>query len=299
MIDTSYQKSLVVSVVLHLGLMSLMFIHPQSTQPVLQADERSKLPQEMSRSPVAPIQAVAVDAKEIETAMQKIEADRQYAKQQEQARQNQLRREAEQAKQAKLAEMKRLQAMQAEAKALQLKQAKMKEEAEKKLQELAKQKQAQEKELAVMKQKQAQEAERLAKLKADELQKQKLEKEKAIAAAQAIKDAQIKAQALAAQQRNAGEVDKYKALILNAIRDQWILPENVNPDLSSQFVIRLAPTGAVLDVRLARSSGDGLLDRSAQAAIYKASPLPVPHDAQIFNMFREISLTVRPSNARG
>jgi colicin import membrane protein len=164
---------------------------------------------------------------------------------------------------------------------------------------LAKQKQAQEKEIAQMKQKQAQEAERLAKLKAQELEKQKLEKEKALAQAQAIKDAQMKAEALAAQQRNAGEVDKYKALILNAIRDQWILPENVNPDLSSQFVIRLAPTGAVLDVRLARSSGDIILDRSAQAAIYKASPLPVPHDAQVFNMFREISLTVRPSNARG
>jgi colicin import membrane protein len=64
-------------------------------------------------------------------------------------------------------------------------------------------------------------------------------------------------------------------------------------------VIRLAPTGSVLDVHLSRSSGDAILDRSAQAAIYKASPLPVPHDATTFNMFREITLTVRPSNARG
>lgn len=299
MMTMTYKRCIIISSGLHLGLLSLMFLSPQTTQPVMQADMHSKLPEQMSHSAPAPIQAVAVDAKEIETAMQKIEADRQKAKELELAHQRQLQREAAQAKEAKVAEMKRLQAMQAEARALQIRQAKMKEEAEKKLQELAKQKQAQEKEIAQMKQKQAQEAERLAKLKAQELQKQKLEKEKALAQAQAIKDAQIKAEALAAQQRNAGEVDKYKALILNAIRDQWILPENVNPDLSSQFVIRLAPTGAVLDVRLARSSGDVILDRSAQAAIYKASPLPVPHDAQVFNMFREISLTVRPSNARG
>ena len=299
MMDMTYKRSLLVSTGIHLGLLSLLLLNPQSTQPVLEADMHSKLPEQMSHSAPAPIQAVAVDAKEIETAMQKIEANRQLAKDKELAQQRQLQREAAQAKAAKIAEMKRLQVMQAEAKALQIKQAKMKEAAEKNLQELAKQKKAQEQEIAQMKQKQAQEAVRLAKQKVEELQKQKLEKEKVLAQAQAIKDAQIKAEALAAQLRNAGEVDKYKALILNAIRDQWILPENINPDLSSQFVIRLAPTGAVLDVRLARSSGDLILDRSAQAAIYKASPLPVPHNAQVFNMFREISLTVRPINARG
>jgi len=299
MMEMTYKRSLLVSTGIHVGLLCLLLLKPEATQPVLQADMHAKLPEEMSHSAPAPIQAVAVDAHEIETAMQKIEADRQRAKDQELAHQRQFQREIAQAKEAKIAEMKRLQAMQAEAKALQIKQAKMKNEAEKKLQELAKQKQTQEKEIALMKQKQAQETERLSKLKNQELQKQKLEQEKALAQAQAIKNAQIKAETLAAQQRNAGEVDKYKALILNAIRDQWILPENVNPDLSSQFVIRLAPTGSVLEVRLARSSGDMILDRSAQAAIYKASPLPVPHDAQVFNMFREISLTVRPSNARG
>ena len=299
MMDMTYKRGLLVSTGIHLGLLSLLLLNPQSTQPVLEADMHSKLPEQMSHSAPAPIQAVAVDAKEIETAMQKIEANRQLAKDKELAQQRQLQREAAQAKAAKIAEMKRLQVMQAEAKALQIKQAKMKEAAEKNLQELANQKKAQEQEIAQMKQKQAQEAVRLAKQKVEELQKQKLEKEKVLAQAQAIKDAQIKAEALAAQLRNAGEVDKYKALILNAIRDQWILPENINPDLSSQFVIRLAPTGAVLDVRLARSSGDLILDRSAQAAIYKASPLPVPHNAQVFNMFREISLTVRPINARG
>ena len=97
----------------------------------------------------------------------------------------------------------------------------------------------------------------------------------------------------------SGEVDKYKALIIDSISRQWILPENANGNLSSQFRIRLAPNGAVLDVNLTRSSGDAILDRSAQSAIYKASPLPVPSDPATFNLFRDISLTVRPENARG
>jgi len=55
----------------------------------------------------------------------------------------------------------------------------------------------------------------------------------------------------------------------------------------------------VLEVSLTRSSGDSILDRSAQSAIYKASPLPVPSDTDAFNVFRDISLTVRPESARG
>ena len=97
----------------------------------------------------------------------------------------------------------------------------------------------------------------------------------------------------------AGEVDKYKALIIGAISRQWILPENADSKMSSQFRIRLAPNGIVLEVSLTRSSGDPILDRSAQSAIYKASPLPVPSDPDTFNLFRDISLTVRPENARG
>jgi len=89
-------------------------------------------------------------------------------------------------------------------------------------------------------------------------------------------------------------VDKYKALIIHAIGEQWILPEQVDHNLSSQFRIHLGPHGVVLDVQLTRSSGSSVLDRSAQAAIYKASPLPVPTEPDLFNLFRDISLTVRP-----
>ena len=67
--DMTYKRSLLVSTGIHLGLLSLLLLNPQSTQPVLEADMHSKLPEQMSHSAPAPIQAVAVDAKEIETAL--------------------------------------------------------------------------------------------------------------------------------------------------------------------------------------------------------------------------------------
>jgi colicin import membrane protein len=303
MMSFFYSRAFYVSLGLHLGLLVLMLWSPEHSQAVLEADEHSKVPMQMTKAPqVAPIQAVAVDAQEVREAMKKIEQQRQQAKQQELNHQRQLVREAEQAKAAKALEMKHLAELKKQADDLKVQQDKMKQEAALRLKKLEEQKKEQEKELAAMKQKQLAEAKKL-----EQMAKQReseASQQQAIAKADAAKKA---AQALAAkqtqelanQQRMAGEVDKYKALILNAIRDRWILPENIDPGLSSQFVIRLAPTGAVLDVRLTRSSGDSLLDRSAQAAIYKASPLPVPADVTAFNMFREISLTVRPSNARG
>ncbi len=94
-------------------------------------------------------------------------------------------------------------------------------------------------------------------------------------------------------------MNQFEVLIIQAISKEWIVPDNANKSLSSRFNIRLAPNGSVLEVQLTRSSGDTILDRSARAAIYKASPLPVPSDPKDFRIFRDISLTVRPENARG
>jgi colicin import membrane protein len=90
------------------------------------------------------------------------------------------------------------------------------------------------------------------------------------------------------------EIDRYKSLIISAISHQWIVPENVKKGLECRLKVRVAPAGVVMDVKLLKASGDAALDRSAEAAIYKASPLPVPKEAALFNEFREFNLTVRP-----
>lgn len=94
-------------------------------------------------------------------------------------------------------------------------------------------------------------------------------------------------------------VDKYKALILNAIAQKWLVPDGVDKKLNCRLQIRLAPNGTVLDVRLTQTSGDAALDRSAIAAVYKASPLPVPPDKDAFAEFRVLDLLVKPENVLG
>jgi colicin import membrane protein len=97
-------------------------------------------------------------------------------------------------------------------------------------------------------------------------------------------------------QKTRGEVDKYKALITNAISMHWLVPPTVNKKLKVELLIRLAPGGMVLDVQIAKSSGDVGLDRSARTAVFKASPLPVPSDAESFATFRQFILQASPKD---
>lgn len=101
---------------------------------------------------------------------------------------------------------------------------------------------------------------------------------------------------LSAKERHQsqGVINKYKALILQAISNHWLVPTGTNRKLSCELMIRIAPGGRVLNVQVTRSSGDISLDRSARAAVLKASPLPVPKEAVDFAVFREFVLKVKP-----
>ncbi len=171
---------------------------------------------------------------------------------------------------------------------------------------------------ALEKQKELERAKRLKALRAKERQKlnrerakieklkqKRLQEEKQLEEAkkqQALKRKRQQAErelALKAQEekRITGIIDRYKSLILSAISQNWIVPGNVDKSLSSKFEIKLSPTGQVLSVRLLRSSGDAVLDRSARMAIFKAQPLPVPNMPEVYALFKVISLTVRPEEA--
>ncbi len=112
---------------------------------------------------------------------------------------------------------------------------------------------------------------------------------------QSFMDEKIKMSGKLSRQ-SQGIVDKYKALIIQAIGEHWLVPLQANKTLSSELMIRLAPGGAVLDVKVTRSSGDPALDSSARAAVLKSSPLPVPSDPAEFEPFRQFVLKVKPEN---
>ncbi|MBU0744447.1 MAG: cell envelope integrity protein TolA [Gammaproteobacteria bacterium] len=97
----------------------------------------------------------------------------------------------------------------------------------------------------------------------------------------------------------SGAMDKHKAMIIQSISSNWIVPEGVVSGDFCQLLINVAPGGLVLDVKLIGSSGNLVLDRSSQAAVLKASPLPVPDDPKLFDEMRAIKLTFRPEGIVG
>lgn len=112
---------------------------------------------------------------------------------------------------------------------------------------------------------------------------------------QQLLNEEIKLQGTQSRQ-SQGEVNKYKALILQAISEHWIIPTQANKHLFCELLIRVAPGGMVLDVQVTKTSGDPSLDSSARAAVLKASPLPVPSTPDEFAAFRQFALKVKPEN---
>jgi colicin import membrane protein len=102
-----------------------------------------------------------------------------------------------------------------------------------------------------------------------------------------------------AKQQLQNQISRYKTLILNDIGQRWILPQGLAKGLSCQLALSLDPNGKVLDVKLVRSSGNPVLDRSAITAVLKASPLPVPTESLLKNQFKQITLTVKPEGLIG
>lgn len=321
----SARDAIVASLAVHCLLLIIVSFQAQHARPVLINDSKNEAGQQLPVVNQLPpqqeiVKAVSVDTQEVQKAVQHLKQERERVKQAEAAHQQQLAKQAEAMRQQRVQEEQRIAKLKAEAEKQAIAHKKQLEAEQKHLKELAEQKAQEAQRIEAMKREQAQlqQKQQEQQKKIQEAQKEALAAQKEALAAKAKEAAQKQAaqkEALAAkakeaaqkqaqldaanQARLAGEVDKYKALIIDAIGRQWILPDNVNKSLSSQFRIRLAPDGGVLEVSLMRSSGDPILDRSAQTAIYKASPLPVPQDSKTFDLFREISLTVRPENVRG
>ena len=258
-------------------------------------------------SPPPIVHAVTVNSEQVDAELSAIKKREQQKQQAERARLKQQEQQAQEALQKK---------RQAQADLVRLK--KELEKQEKQRLTAQAQKVKMQRELEALRKKQA--AEQLA---ADAKQvAEKKRKEEALAQKQAAVKAAQQAKAQAAEQKRITqeaeaalqqaaeqeqqqrvsqevqrEIDRYKVMIIQAISQNWLLPSHIDRSQSCELFIRLAPGGTVLEVRLQRSSGNAALDRSAQAAVLKASPLPVPKDLNLFERFHELSLTVKPEKS--
>jgi colicin import membrane protein len=75
----------------------------------------------------------------------------------------------------------------------------------------------------------------------------------------------------------------YAKAIADAIRRNWIRPDNILPNQRCRIVIRQLPGGEVIDAQVDASCPyDELGRRSVEAAVLKAQPLPYPGFEKVF-----------------
>lgn len=190
----------------------------------------------------------------------------------EEKRQAEAKRKAEQDRKAKEAAQKARLKKQQEEKARQERQA------------------AERKRQAELKKKQEAEA----KKKAEDARKAaELEAKRKAEAARKAREAELRASMLAEQQGR--EADRYAAAIQRRIEAAWLRSDVLPPGLSCSLRIRVVPGGEVISAQITKSSGNAAFDRSAEAAVFKASPLPVP-EGDLFERFRDISMEFDPDN---
>lgn len=295
-----HPRSFAYAVLAHLVLVAML---------VFSLDWSPKPPAAGAPSP-EPVQAVVVDSAKVDAEVQRLQDEQQRKEREAAERVKQLEEKAKQAEAARAKEQQRLE---------ELKQKQMQEEQRLKEQEakrrLEEQKQAEAKRLAEAEAKRKMEAE--AKRKAEAEAKAKAEAEakrkaeaKAKAEAEAKRKAEAEAQRKAAEkalqdqlaaerqameaQRNQGIINQYVGLIVDKVQRNWIQPPSSRLGLFCMVQVRLIPGGDVASVQIVQSSGDAAFDRSVEAAVYRAAPLPIPPDPALADSFRTLQFRFAP-----
>lgn len=254
----------------------------QQLEKMQQAAEAARQEQVLAQQQMAALKQQQAEAAQQQQRLAELKAK------QEQEQKKLLAQQEQQKKQKELEDQQKAQAL-AQKKQKELEeQQKAQALAQKKQKELEDQQKAQ---ALAQKKQQLAEQQKAAAAEAEQKKKMQAEAERLLQQQLASDQQQLNA---AKQQMLNKELARYASLIKNAIGNNWNVPQNVAANLSCVLLIRLSDNGHVLAVQLVKTSGDPVLDRSAEAAVYKASPLPVPDNPEIMQMVREIRLTLTP-----
>ncbi len=282
------------AVAMHLAIVALMvfgldWLHPPESRPA-----RVKI-----------VQAKLVDAEALRHAeKQKQEAERKR-RQAELARKQRLEEKKRREAEAKRAERERKKKLEAERRRREEARKKReaertrklalqkKREAEKRRQaELARKRRLEEKKRREAEAKRRAEAERKRKREAERRRKE--EARRKAEAERKAREAELAAQLQA--EKEGRERASVIAAIKRKVQNSWLRPPTAaGRDLQAKVRVRVSESGAVLMAKVVESSGNGAFDRSVEAAVYKAEPLPMPSSPRLIRQFRDFTFIFRPS----
>jgi colicin import membrane protein len=301
---SKYFLSFLLALSLHLSIIALfVFSIPTDTPPVI-----VKKPEPVIiEATILDESAITAKANELK---QQQEKKKRLQQKQQQDYASKLAAEKQQLQQLK---DKRLQAEKA-AKEQATKRKKAAQEEQQKLQAI-KQKLASEKkkQQEIVKRRQAEEKKRKADAKrvAEEKRKAKIARQEALKKQKIAAEKKQKALAEKLRLEAARQVELNKqraenariakkasadatALIKRKVTQNWNRPGSAPKNLKCKIRIGLIASGDVMSVVIVESSGNSLFDDSAERAVRKASPLPVPKDPGVFKQFRSFSLEFAP-----
>ncbi len=89
-------------------------------------------------------------------------------------------------------------------------------------------------------------------------------------------------QSAAAALRRESALGAWVAAIRNRVENAWIHPPGVNSSLSCSLSVTLAAGGDVLNAHVGHCNGGAPVRQSILAAVFRASPLPMPADPAVF-----------------
>ncbi|MFZ2312426.1 MAG: cell envelope integrity protein TolA, partial [Methylobacter sp.] len=118
--------------------------------------------------------------------------------------------------------------------------------------------------------------------------------EKAAAAKEKAAAEQAEAARMKAE-HDKQDMAEASAAIKQKVNRSWIRPVSATMGMTCKIRVRLMSDGTVVDAVVISSSGDDFFDRSAENAVNKASPLPVPTDKELFaREFRSFEFVFNP-----
>jgi colicin import membrane protein len=98
---------------------------------------------------------------------------------------------------------------------------------------------------------------------------------------------------------NDEQIVAYIGQIQRDIINLWSRPPSARNGMEAVLRVQLVPTGEVVDVTIAKSSGNDAFDRSATTAVERAERFSVPPDSELFEAnFRSFTVLFRPEDLR-